>query len=417
MPDFKGRKDFPEVADNKIKIGDYSGMNRLSVVDIYSPKEEPELRDQIMEPVKGASNNYDSPILSQQPVIVLSDDASEEAFLINAIDGYVAKQGGGVEKATPKIRHKRQMKEWEKEPIQDRGGAPPPSKPRKPKFTPYEKADTTPTSEDAPLSGTDPRPTKRQFSDQEPPEPKPDYGRKLKRRYEKADTIEKKGRKKADTAFHPDTPPGIIQGGSKHVGEGLHLRGQKDAKKLASPVISIKPGDEGHAEMRQEMKEQAAQNKQQGHTQNRPLVDPLDKAHVKGIGKQWEAEEHEQEPGENIDIARKRGRRGKLPKAATRLPTTDESFGEFTRDIRRGEHADAQPESDEHDESMLNAAGTDDRTNIGAGYQSRMKEAVDSETGERFLLPPSIPQSDVDTRKIRKSDDLEEGSRSWSYQG
>ena len=340
MPDFKGRKDFPEVADNKIKIGDYSGMNRLSVVDIYSPKEEPELRDQIMEPVKGASNNYDSPILSQQPVIVLSDDASEEAFLINAIDGYVAKQGGGVEKATPKIRHKRQMKEWEKEPIQDRGGAPPPSKPKKPKFTPYEKADTTPTSEDAPLSGTDPRPTKRQFSDQEPPEPKPDYGRKLKRRYEKADTIEKKGRKKADTAFHPDTPPGIIQGGSKHVGEGLHLRGQKDAKKLASPVISIKPGDEGHAEMRQEMKEQAAQNKQQGHTQNRPLVDPID------------------------------------------------------------------------------AADTDDtRTNIGAGYQSRMKEAVDSETGERFLLPPSIPQSDVDTRKIRKSDDLEEGSRSWSYQG
>ena len=48
MPDFKGRKDFPEVADDKIKIGDYSGMNRLSVVDIYSPKEEPELRDQIM---------------------------------------------------------------------------------------------------------------------------------------------------------------------------------------------------------------------------------------------------------------------------------------------------------------------------------------------------------------------------------
>ena len=92
MTDFKGRKDFPEVADNKIKIGDYSGMNRLSVVDIYSPKEEPELRDQIMEPVKGASNNYDSPILSQQPVIVLSDDVSEEAFLINAIDGYVLKE-------------------------------------------------------------------------------------------------------------------------------------------------------------------------------------------------------------------------------------------------------------------------------------------------------------------------------------
>jgi len=91
MPDFKGRKDFPEVPDDKIKIGDYSGANRLSVVDIYSPKGEPALRDRMMEPVKGESNTYDSPILSQQPVIVLSDTSTEEA-LINAIDGYVSKQ-------------------------------------------------------------------------------------------------------------------------------------------------------------------------------------------------------------------------------------------------------------------------------------------------------------------------------------
>ena len=48
MPDFKGRKDFPEVDDKKIKIGDYSGTNRLSVVDIFSPKEKPELRDQMI---------------------------------------------------------------------------------------------------------------------------------------------------------------------------------------------------------------------------------------------------------------------------------------------------------------------------------------------------------------------------------
>jgi len=242
--------------------------------------------------------------------------------------------------ADQRIRHKRQMKEWEKEPIQDRGGAPPPSKPRKPKFTPYEKADTTPTSEDAPFSGTDPMPKKPQFSDQEPPEPKPDYGRKLKRRYEKADTIEKKGPKKADRAAHPDKPDYIIPAGSKHIGQGLHLRGQEAAKKEAGPVTSLKPGDPTYDKIKQEMDERTAQNKQQGHTQNRPLVDPID------------------------------------------------------------------------------AADTDDtRTNIGAGYQSRMKEAVDSETGERFLMPPSTPQSDVFTRKIRKSDDLEEGSRSWSYQG
>lgn len=90
MPDFKGRKDFPEVPDDKIKIGDYSGVNRLTVVDIYSPKGEPTLRDQMMEPLDDY-NNYDSPILSHQPVIVLSDTQAEEA-LINAIDGYVAKQ-------------------------------------------------------------------------------------------------------------------------------------------------------------------------------------------------------------------------------------------------------------------------------------------------------------------------------------
>ena len=91
MPDFKGRKDFPEVADAKIKIGDYSGTNRLAVTDIYSPKSEPTLRDQMIEPVKGnKQNNYDSPILSQQPVIVLSD-VEAEANIINAIDGYLGK--------------------------------------------------------------------------------------------------------------------------------------------------------------------------------------------------------------------------------------------------------------------------------------------------------------------------------------
>lgn len=90
MPDFKGRKDFPEVADEKIKIGDYSGINRVTVTDIYSPKGEPELRDRMIEPVKGsATNDYDSRILSQQPVIVLSDDESEEATLIKSIDSYL----------------------------------------------------------------------------------------------------------------------------------------------------------------------------------------------------------------------------------------------------------------------------------------------------------------------------------------
>ena len=91
MPDFKGRKDFPEVADDKIKIGDYSGVNRLSVTDIYTPKEEPALLDKVIETVKGAAaNDYDSRILSQQPVIVLDDAGlSEEESLIKSIDKYL----------------------------------------------------------------------------------------------------------------------------------------------------------------------------------------------------------------------------------------------------------------------------------------------------------------------------------------
>jgi len=90
MPDFKGRKDFPEVADDKIKIGDYRGSNRMAVVNIYTPKEEPELLDRVMETVKGpAANDYDSRILSQQPVIVLSDDVSEEETLIKSINGWL----------------------------------------------------------------------------------------------------------------------------------------------------------------------------------------------------------------------------------------------------------------------------------------------------------------------------------------
>ena len=222
MPDFKGRKDFPEVADDKIKIGDYSGMNRLSVVDIYSPKEEPELRDQIMEPVKGESNNYDSPILSQQPVIVLSDDESEEASLIKAIDGYVLKEqnDGYVTKAE----------------VQKIIGS---------------------VLGKIPIVGD------------------------IAEGILSADTdetggIAKKGKTKRDSPRHPDTPPGVIAAGNEHARTGLGLRGQGDVK--PGPVTTIKPGDPEHEEMMADMAAKAAANRQQGHTQHRPLVEPLDKA-------------------------------------------------------------------------------------------------------------------------------------------
>lgn len=211
MPDFKGRKDFPEVADDKIRIGDYSGMNRLAVTDIYSPKGEPGLKDQILEPVKGATNNYDSPILSQQPVIVLSDDESEEATLIKAIEQYVEKE----------------------------------------------------TDYDA------------------------EYG---------------------------------------------HLQEPYDAQ-MGSETRGVRS----------------------------PKMAPDFKRNRSG-------------PPESRKISQAHG--------------------------------------------MMSAADEEEaKTNIGEGHQSEMGHAVDTETGERFLTPPRTPTSDVASRKILKSDDLEEGSRSWSYQG
>ena len=48
MPDFQGRKDFPEVADDKINIGDLRDGGFLVQRDIYSPKEKPFLQDSMM---------------------------------------------------------------------------------------------------------------------------------------------------------------------------------------------------------------------------------------------------------------------------------------------------------------------------------------------------------------------------------
>ena len=78
------------------------------------------------------------------------------------------------------------------------------------------------------------------------------------------------------------------------------------------------------------------------------------------IDKQWDAEEHEQEAGENIDIAPKGAgggyrRQGRLPEAAQRLPTTKHGFAEFDENIDRGEHAFENPDSYEDDETADSA--------------------------------------------------------------
>lgn len=93
MAEYKERDAFPEVPDAKVTIGDYGGDSRLAVNDIYSPKEEPILRDNIMDPVKPKEvNDYNSRIFSQQPEIILSGDTiKNEGQLINMINKFFEK--------------------------------------------------------------------------------------------------------------------------------------------------------------------------------------------------------------------------------------------------------------------------------------------------------------------------------------
>jgi len=138
------------------------------------------------------------------------------------------------------------------------------------------------------------------------------------------------------------------------------LQGQ-NIKPLTGPINPVTP-------------EQTARGEERKLRQNPPIpshwkgsyLDPAVQAEKQkgkedGVAKQWEAEEHEQEAGENIDIAPRgkgvateaRGRQGRLPKAAQRLPATKHEFADFDRDIKRGEHADAQPDSYESVEKSL----------------------------------------------------------------
>jgi len=50
MADYKERDDFPEVPDYKINIGDNLDGGPLSASDIYSPKSEPALIDNVLDP-------------------------------------------------------------------------------------------------------------------------------------------------------------------------------------------------------------------------------------------------------------------------------------------------------------------------------------------------------------------------------
>ncbi len=93
MAEYKERDAFPEVPDAKVTLGDYGGDGRLAVNDIYSPKEEPILRDNIIDPIKPAeSNDYNSRIFSNQPEIILSGDKNE-GQLISMINEFFEKDG------------------------------------------------------------------------------------------------------------------------------------------------------------------------------------------------------------------------------------------------------------------------------------------------------------------------------------
>ena len=110
------------------------------------------------------------------------------------------------------------------------------------------------------------------------------------------------------------------------------------------------------------------------------------------VEKQWEAEEHEQEAGENIDIAPRgkgvateaRGRQGRLPKAAQRLPGTKQEFAEFDRDI-------GSPKPDVHPDSYVKRHRDADKARAGDVEKSHHDEQGGSHQVRRKPQPPEDP--------------------------
>lgn len=92
MPDFQGRKDFPEVADDKINIGGLRDGGFLVQRNIYSPKEEPVLQDKMLVTPEEMLKDIFSMIAG-----CAEEDAElekSEVARVNAlVDDYMAKKG------------------------------------------------------------------------------------------------------------------------------------------------------------------------------------------------------------------------------------------------------------------------------------------------------------------------------------
>jgi len=88
VADFKDRDAFPEVSDAKVTIGDNLDGGMLSMSDIYSPKEEPKLLDNVLNP----ADKLIKEIVIMIDGISKSDVAkSDESSIIDNIDTYLSK--------------------------------------------------------------------------------------------------------------------------------------------------------------------------------------------------------------------------------------------------------------------------------------------------------------------------------------
>ena len=83
----KDRDAFPEVSDDKVTIGDNLDGGMLSMSDIYSPKEEPVLLDNVLDPTDKLIKEI---VIMIDGINKSAAKKSDESSIIDGIDTYLS---------------------------------------------------------------------------------------------------------------------------------------------------------------------------------------------------------------------------------------------------------------------------------------------------------------------------------------
>ena len=87
MAEYKDRDAFPEVSDDKVTIGDNLDGGMLSMSDIYSPKEEPVLLDNVLDPTDKLIKEI---VIMIDGINKSAPKRSDESSIIDGIDTYLS---------------------------------------------------------------------------------------------------------------------------------------------------------------------------------------------------------------------------------------------------------------------------------------------------------------------------------------